>query len=85
MSEKETMKPELEFVGFVGIDCADQKHVCCLQAAGSAQREFGASRLSGPTKLARAPGGTVNATDGADLACEGGVYRCSARKVSVSC
>ena len=35
------MKPELEFVGFVGIDWADQKHVWCLQAAGSTQRECG--------------------------------------------
>jgi len=41
MSGKETMKPELEFVGFVGIDWADQKHVWCLQAAGSTQRECG--------------------------------------------
>jgi len=35
------MKAELEFVAFVGIDWADQKHVWCLQAAGSTQREFG--------------------------------------------
>jgi transposase len=32
---------EQEFVAFVGIDWADQKHVWCLQAAGSTQREFG--------------------------------------------
>jgi transposase len=41
MSEKTTMQPELEFVAFVGIDWADQKHAWCLQAAGSTQREFG--------------------------------------------
>ena len=41
MSGKETRKPELEFVAYVGIDWADQKHVWCLQAAGSTQREFG--------------------------------------------
>ena len=41
MSGKETVQPELEFVAFVGIDWADQKHVWCLQAAGSTQREFG--------------------------------------------
>ena len=41
MSEKETMLPEPEFVAFVGIDWADQKHAWCLQAAGSTQREFG--------------------------------------------
>ena len=41
MSGKETMQPELEFVAFVGIDWADQKHAWCLQAAGSTQREFG--------------------------------------------
>src|SRR5215468_1277640 len=41
MSGKEAMKPELEFVAFVGIDWADQKHVWCLQAAGSTERESG--------------------------------------------
>ena len=41
MSGKETKKPELEFVVFVGIDWADEKHVWCLQAAGSTQREYG--------------------------------------------
>jgi transposase len=35
------MQPELEFVAFVGIDWADQKHVWCLQAAGSTERESG--------------------------------------------
>jgi hypothetical protein len=33
---------EPEFVAFVGIDWADQKHVWCLQAANSAKREGGA-------------------------------------------
>src|SRR5260370_358846 len=32
---------EPEFVAFVGIDWADQKHVWCLQAANSAKREGG--------------------------------------------
>jgi len=32
---------EPEFVAFVGIDWADQKHVWCLQAANSAKRENG--------------------------------------------
>jgi hypothetical protein len=32
---------EPEFVAFVGIDWADQKHVWCLQAAHSAKRETG--------------------------------------------
>jgi transposase len=41
MSGKETKQPELEFVAFVGIDWADQKHAWCLQAAGSTQRECG--------------------------------------------
>ena len=41
MSEKATKQPELEFVAFVGIDWADHKHVWCLQAAGSRQREYG--------------------------------------------
>ena len=30
---------EAEFVAFVGMDWADQKHVWCLQAAHSAKRE----------------------------------------------
>jgi hypothetical protein len=41
MSGKETVQPEPEFVAFVGIDWADQKHVWCLQAANSAQQEDG--------------------------------------------
>jgi transposase len=41
MSGKETMQPELEFVALVGIDWADRKHLWCLQAAGSTQREYG--------------------------------------------
>jgi transposase len=41
LGKKETKKPESEFVAFVGIDWADQKHVWCLQAAGSTQREHG--------------------------------------------
>ena len=41
MSGTETVQPELEFVAFVGIDWADQKHVWCLQEAGSRQREYG--------------------------------------------
>ena len=41
MSGKETMQPQLEFVAFVGIDWADEKHVWCLQEAGSRQREYG--------------------------------------------
>jgi transposase len=36
-----TKQPELEFVAFVGIDWADQKHVWCMQAAGSRERERG--------------------------------------------
>lgn len=35
------MEQEPEFVAFVGIDWADQKHVWCLQAANSARREDG--------------------------------------------
>ena len=35
------MQPEPEFVAFVGIDWADQKHVWCLQKANSRQREGG--------------------------------------------
>ena len=41
MSGRETMQAEVKFVAFVGIDWADQKHVWCLQAAGSTEREFG--------------------------------------------
>jgi len=41
MSERETVQPEPEFVAFVGIDWADQKHVWCWQRAGSTQREQG--------------------------------------------
>lgn len=35
------MEQEPEFVAFVGIDWADQKHVWCLQAANAARREDG--------------------------------------------
>ena len=43
MPENEVHQPlqEPEFAAFVGIDWADQKHVWCLQAAGSTQREQG--------------------------------------------
>ena len=41
MSGKETVQAEPEFVAFVGIDWADQKHVWCLQKANSTQREAG--------------------------------------------
>jgi transposase len=41
MLAREAVEQEPEFVGFVGIDWADQKHVWCLQAAGSTQRETG--------------------------------------------
>src|ERR1700747_981776 len=41
MSGTDTVQPELEFVAFVGIVWADQKHVWCLQAADSTQRECG--------------------------------------------
>src|SRR5215472_4500278 len=41
MSEIESIQPEPEFAAFIGIDWADQKHVWCLQAAGSAKRETG--------------------------------------------
>ena len=34
-------QPEPEFAAFIGIDWADQKHIWCLQAAGSAKRETG--------------------------------------------
>ena len=40
MSEVES-KQESQFVAFVGIDWADEKHVWCLQAAGSQKRESG--------------------------------------------
>jgi hypothetical protein len=40
MAEKK-MGPEPEFAAFVGIDWADRKHVWCLQAADSRQRETG--------------------------------------------
>jgi hypothetical protein len=36
-----TTRPEPEFVAFVGIDWADQKHVWCLQEANSGQHEAG--------------------------------------------
>jgi hypothetical protein len=39
MSARETTEPE--FVAFVGIDWADQKHVWSLQKADSRQREAG--------------------------------------------
>src|SRR2546427_7536157 len=38
---KGSVEREPEFVAFVGIDWADQKHVWCLQAANSAKREGG--------------------------------------------
>jgi hypothetical protein len=41
MSAREAVEQDPEFVAFVGIDWADQKHVWCLQAAGSTQRETG--------------------------------------------
>jgi transposase len=41
MSARETVQAEPEFVAFVGVDWADQKHVWCLQAADSGQRESG--------------------------------------------
>ena len=36
-----SVEDEPQFAAFVGIDWADQKHVWCLQAAGSQQRESG--------------------------------------------
>jgi hypothetical protein len=41
MSEVRPVVPGPQFAAFVGIDGADQKHVWCLQAAGSEQRESG--------------------------------------------
>ena len=41
MSGRGTVEQEPEFVAFVGIDWADQKHVWCLQAANSTRRENG--------------------------------------------
>ena len=41
MSELEWVKQEPRLAAFVGIDWADQKHVWCLQAAGSEKRESG--------------------------------------------
>ena len=41
MSENSSTHPEPEFVGFVGIDWADQKHAWCWQRAGATQREHG--------------------------------------------
>jgi transposase len=41
MSEVESVQPEPEFAAFIGIDWADQKHIWCLQVAGSKQRESG--------------------------------------------
>ena len=41
MSEIGSIQPEPEFAAFIGIDWADQKHIWCLQAAGSAKRETG--------------------------------------------
>ncbi len=38
---KGSVEREPEFVAFVGIDWADQKHVWCLQAADSSKRETG--------------------------------------------
>ena len=41
MSENSTTNPEPEFVAFVGIDWADQKHAWCSLRAGATQREHG--------------------------------------------
>jgi transposase len=41
MSGRGTVEQEPEFVAWVAIDWADQKHVWCLQAANSAKREGG--------------------------------------------
>lgn len=41
MSEVGSVQPEPEFAAFIGIDWADQKHIWCLQVAGSAKRESG--------------------------------------------
>src|ERR1700680_5289785 len=41
MSEVESVSQEPHFAAFVGIDWADQKHVWCLQAAGSEKRHSG--------------------------------------------
>jgi len=41
MSARETVQPEPEFVAFVGIDWADQKHVWCWQAADPGERASG--------------------------------------------
>src|ERR1700738_5418760 len=41
MSEVESVRPEPQFAAFVGIDWAHQRHMCCLQAAGSEKRESG--------------------------------------------
>ena len=45
MSAREAVEQEPEFVAFVGIDWADQKHVWCLQAAGSTQRVVSRRRV----------------------------------------
>jgi len=41
MSEVQAVKQEPQFAAFVGIDWADQKHVWCLQAVDSEERESG--------------------------------------------
>ena len=41
MSEVESIQSEPEFAATIGIDWADQKHIRCLQTAGSTQRESG--------------------------------------------
>jgi hypothetical protein len=41
MSVDRSGEQEPQFAAFVGIDWADQKHVWCLQAAGSQKRESG--------------------------------------------
>ena len=41
MSEVESIQSEPGFAAFIGIDWADQKHIWCLQTAGSKQRESG--------------------------------------------
>ena len=41
MSEVGAVQSEPTFAAFIGIDWADQKHIWCLQVAGSKQRESG--------------------------------------------
>ena len=60
MSARETTEPE--FVAFVGIDWADQKHVWSLQKADSRQREAGELEHR-PEAVA----GWVNCVDDSDM------------------